>query len=109
METLHVHRIRGRSVVNVKSALMLRGSISTSKLFLRLARLGAALRGVALGHVAGQSTNVVLQKFVLVLQFIMVVFHGVDPFCQCLKRRLKRFGLSKKKDRAVSILLIPSM
>ena len=83
--------------------------MSTSELFLRLARLGAALRGVALGHVAGQSTNVVLQEFVLVLQFIVVIFYGVDPFRQCLKRRLKRFGLSKKKDRPVSMLLIPSM
>lgn len=88
---------------------MLRGRVSTSELFLRLARLGAAFRGVALGHVAGQSTNVVLQEFVLVLQFIVVIFYGVDPFRQCLKRRLKRFGLSKKKDRPVSMLLIPSM
>lgn len=40
-------------------------------LFLGFACL-AAFRGIALGHVAGQSTNVVLQEFVLALELVVV-------------------------------------
>ena len=61
----------------------------TARLLLRLARLGAAPWGVTLGHVAGQATDVVLEEFVLVFQFVMVCFHCVDAFRQSLQRRLQ--------------------
>lgn len=62
-------------------------------LLLRLASLGASGHFI-LGHVASQSTNIVLQDFVFGLQLVVVRFDCIDALSKCLQRRLKGLGLS---------------
>lgn len=61
-------------------------------LFLRLARFRAPSH-FALRHVASESTNVVLQDLVLVLQLVVVGLDGVNAFGEGLQRGLEGFGL----------------
>ena len=63
------------------------------ELFLGLARLGAASH-FALGHVAGEAANVVLQDLVLVLQLVVIRLDGVNAFGEGLEGGLEGLGLS---------------
>ena len=49
------------------------------ELFGRLPRLGTASH-FALGHVAGEATDIVLQDLVLVLELVVVRLDGVNAF-----------------------------
>lgn len=63
------------------------------ELFLSFPSLGAASH-LTLGHVASQTTDVILQDLVLVFQFVMVRLDRVNTFGESLERRLEGLGLS---------------
>lgn len=66
---------------------------SMAPLLLSFPSFGAAGH-LTLGHVASQTTNVILQDLILIFQLVMVRLDSIDTFGESLKGRLEGLGLS---------------
>jgi hypothetical protein len=69
-----------------------------AELFLRFPSLGTASH-FALGHVAGQATDVVLENLVLVFQLVVIRLDRVNALGEGLERGLKSLGLPIRNSR----------
>lgn len=76
-------------------------SYDTAGLLLRLASLVAASH-LTLGHVACQTTNVVLQDLVVFLELVVVRLDRVDAFGEGLEGGLECLGLPIRSQRTRS-------
>lgn len=76
-------------------------SYVTAELLLRLASLVAA-RHFTLGHVASQTTDVVLQDLVVLFELVVVRLDRVDAFGEGLEGGLERLGLPIRSQRTHS-------
>lgn len=70
------------------------GTRAGARLLLRLLDFGAGSGHFALGHVSGQTADVILQEFVFAFEFIVVGLDGIDAFGEGLEGRLEGLGLS---------------
>lgn len=90
----HIRTLTRQRTGAISLTLLRQPSISsmTAELLLRLAGLVAASH-FTLGHVASQTTNVVLQDLVVFLELVVVRLDRVDAFGEGLKGGLERLGL----------------
>lgn len=105
VQKLLTERIRPPSQRTGKISLTVlrRPSISyvTAELLLRLASLVAASH-FTLGHVASQTTDVVLQDLIVFLELVVVRLDRVDAFGEGLEGGLERLGLPIRRQRTHS-------
>lgn len=91
LQESNFRRVTGRGFTAARPATYPH-SYGTTGLLLRFASFGAASH-FALGHVAGETTDVVLQNLVLVFQLVVVRLDRVNAFGEGLEGRLEGFGL----------------
>lgn len=69
------------------------GSKVAHRLFMRSLDFGTRSRQFGLGHVARKSADIVLQKFILAFEFVMIGLDRLNTFCKSLERGLKSLCL----------------